>query len=717
MTTTAIITKLAELYAARDLALAAEYIAVDSETTGLKMNDEVVCLAFATDKDTAFCIPVKIWKDGELVVPWSVASYAKVLEVIDEILAHPKQLYHNAVFDARMFKYSFGVDVIDKVFCDTQLLHHTAIDENPPHGLKENAAKYLDPNAAAPQDDLKASAIANGGRWVAAQKDMYMGDWKLLAEYNCWDVIYTYRLFELWYPEIEKQGLQDLWNLEVMPLMKVTYEMNTTGIKVDLPYFEKLKVDMETRIEALEDEIYASAKDKIYQYEIGLLKDKLLLTKNSGPGKMLAKAGLPLEWNEATESVIYNWHLANKKLKRVFNIDSANDKAFLLYDVLELPVTAMTESGKRSTNREVIDRLIAEFEDTSDLLKLVKERGKELKMLSTYVETILETHEDGIIYPSFMQTGTTSGRFSCAGRSVNMMTLPREDTRIKAGFIPREGRAFIGADYASLEPRTFAEVSGAPGIKRIFSEGLDFYSTIAIDVLGLTGVSANPDDANYLGKVDKAKRQEFKAIVLAVPYGAEGGRISKLLKVDYEQGQALVDKYLKTYPELKNWMDRCVWDMKTKGYVSSRAGRRKRGQLIYDLYNKHSVKDFTKKGLLKFWSKSRKFQEQFPLDTGFFMECRNLLNVSRNHCIQSLAGSICNTAMIDMHRQFREQNLNANIISTIHDEVILECDATQVEACAKVLQSCMESNRITKDISVKMLADPVITTENLSKAK
>lgn len=718
MVKTAVLTKLTDVYKARDAALASEFIACDSETTGLSMTDEVVCLAIATSPTEAFCIPLKIWQNNELIIPWSKEVYPKVIEAIKEILAHPKQLYHNAAFDARMFKYSFDIEVIDKVYCDTQLLHHTAIDENPPHGLKENAAKYLNPNAANPQDDLKQSVLANGGKWNLGQKDMYMGDWKLLAEYNCWDVIYTYQLFNLWYPEIEKQGLQDLWNLEVMPLLKVTYEMNTTGIKVDIPYFEKLKDSMAIRIEALEDEIYASAKQPILAYEISLLKESIKLSKQSGAGKMLAAKGLPLEWNEHTELVIYDWYNTHKKQKRVFNLDSTDDKAFLLYDVLSLPVKAMTASGKRSTNKAIIDSLIEEYEDTSDLLKLIKERSKELKLLNTYVDPILETHEDGRIFPSFMQTGTTSGRFSCGGRSINLQTLPRDDKRIKAGFIPDEGCAFVAADYASLEPRTFAEVSEEPGIKRIFNEGLDFYSTIAIDVLGLEGVSANPDHENYLGKVDKAKRQEFKAIVLAVPYGAEGGRISQLLKIPYEEGKALVDKYLTTYPQLKRWMDRCGWDMKTKGYVISRAGRKKRGSLINELYTKYKVKDFSKRNLISFWNKHKSFQERFPGDgLSFYLECRNLLNVSKNHCIQSLAASTMNAASISLYQELKQQKMQTKVIAQIHDELVLIAPLQEAERSAKLLQEYMINNRITKNISVKMDTDPVITTVSLADAK
>lgn len=720
MANIAIITKLDALKQAKDAALASEYIAVDVETTGLSLKDRVVCIAFAPSSNDAFCVPIQIWQNNQLITPWSETVFPQVLQIIKDILQHPRQLYHNAAFDAKMIEASFGISVIDKVYCDTQLLHHTAIDENPPHGLKDNAAKYIDPEAANPQDDLKQSVLANGGKWIKASKDMYMGDWQLLATYNCWDVLYTYKLFELWFPEIEKRGLQDLWNLEVMPLLKVTYEMNTAGICINVDYFEKLKIDMETRIEALEDEIYASAKSSIYQYELSLLQESVKLSKASGAGKMLLAKGLPLEWNEITSHVIYQWYTQHKNLKKVFNLDSTDDKAFLLYEVLKLPITAYTASGKPSTNKAIIEALIEEHEDSSELLKLIKERSKELKLLNTYVIPILESHQNGKIYPSFIQTGTTSGRFSCGGSSINLQTLPRSDTRIKQGFIPEKGWAFVAADYSSLEPRVFAEVSEEPGIQSIFTDKLDFYSKIAIDVLGLEGVSADPTAENYLGTVDKEKRQFVKAFALAVPYGAEGGRIAQLLKLSWEEGKELVDKYLDAYPELAKWMDRCVWNMKTKGYVTSRAGRQKRGEVVHYLYTKYKLKDYSKRSLLQVYERlPESVRQKFGLKDGLslYLECRNTFNVSRNHCIQSFAASIMNAAMVELYEKIQLKQLPIKIISCVHDELILTCPIEHAEQAAKLLQSAMESNRLSKDMKVPLIAEPIISLTNMADAK
>lgn len=713
---TQLVTKLADLEAWVKAAMRCEFIALDTETDGIRRFSEVIGVSCALDSTSAFYVPIQIWDGEKLVVPWSELAYAEVERLLKELFKHPKIITHNGGFDAKVIHNTFGVQIIDNIFCDTQLLHHTVIDESPPHGLKDLAAKHISEDAANPQLDLKESVVANGGKWIKGQRDFYKGNWELLGHYACYDTLYTYRLFEMWYPEIDKQGLRELWDKEVMPLQKVAYEMNTTGIKVNIPYFEKLKVDMENTIEALADEIYAQAKDSIIEYEKGLLKDQLRISKQSAAGKALLKAGLPLEWNDETASFLHAWYKEHKGLKTIFNLESTDDKAFLLYNVLKLPIKAYTASGKPSTNKAIIDELIEEYEDSSELLKLIKARSSELKLLSTYVIPILESHEDGKIYPSFMQTGTTSGRFSCGGDSINLQTLPRSDTRIKQGFIPDEGHAFVAADYSSLEPRVFAEVSGEPGIQEIFTDGLDFYSKIAIDVLGLEGVSADPSAATYLGTVDKEKRQFVKAFALAVPYGAEGGRIAQLLKLSWEEGKELVDKYLGAYPELSKWMKRSVWDMKTKGYVTSRAGRKKRGPIVHELHTKYKVKDFSKRSMEQVFSR---LPEGYGIKDGLalYLECRNTFNVSRNHQIQSFAASICNTAMIVFAEKVKALGLRAKVMLQIHDEIVTTCPVEEVEIVKKLLQESMEHNRLTKDMKVPLIAEPVDTTVSLAEAK
>jgi DNA polymerase I-like protein with 3'-5' exonuclease and polymerase domains len=719
MRKTEVVTSSARLEELTELFWESPYLATDTETTGLKRFDEVVGISFSPNADYGIYIPIKIWNGQELVKPWKDEAGCYVFDWITMQLLKSKRLItHNGSFDAKVINTTFGIDVIDKIFCDTQLLHHT-LDSDPPHGLKPLAAKFISEDANASQDDLKASVIANGGSWNAENKEFYKGNWKLLGTYGAYDTIWTYALFEKFWAELNlpKNAKQlKLFQEEVMPLQASTYDMETYGIRVDVAKTEVLNAQMAQQIEVLEDEVYATMSDQLRSYELNKIFETTKMTKASALGKALIAANLePNPEDPRVQDIAYDLAIKRKETKRIFNLDAGDDKAFLIYDLMGIPCTEFTASGKRSTAKSTMDALAEANEDRSPVIKMIRQRSGEIKQKTTYVEAIQSDHIDGRIYSGFRQVGTTSGRYSSGGSSINMQTLPKNDTRIKSLFIPDPGWVFVAADYSSLEPRAFAAASGEPKLKKIFTDGLDFYSSIAIDVLGLKGVSANPEDSDYLGTVDKDKRQWVKAIALSIPYGAEAGRLSQLLKVDYQEAQIVVDKYLKAFPILKQWMDRCALEMKMNGYVDGISGRRKRGDIVKELYDK-GVRDFGKKNTEKVFNKIGP-REGIKDAIGLYLECRNLLNVSRNHKIQSLAASICNRAMIKFRESIKASDLNATIILQVHDELVATCPKEQAERVAAILKECMEHNAITAILDIPFIAEPIITDKSLAEAK
>jgi DNA polymerase I-like protein with 3'-5' exonuclease and polymerase domains len=701
--------------------LNADYLAVDTETTGLERTAKVVGVCLATSANTAYYIPITLYTpDRGLFSPWSEEALGYVRNVLNEAFTQSKRLLtHNGTFDAKVIYNTFGIQIMPYIFADTQLLHHTAISEERPHGLKALATIHISDEAANPQEDLKESVIANGGKWTKDQKDFYKGDWKLLGTYGAYDVIFTRRLFDKFYPELLKDArLVKLWNEEVMPLMQVTYDLNVNGLKVDVEYFTKLKQSMLDKVKTIEDEIYVQLSDKIADYELKKMLDSINITPRSEFGRFL-KANSLFPWVDNSEvhvKALKYWYSKYKNVTRMFNLDSPDDKAFLLYDVLKLPVKEITKSGKRATSKAILDSLAEQYEESSAVLKLLRERSKELKLLSTYVEPILETHIDGRIYPSFNQTGTTSGRYSCGGESLNMQTLPRDDTRIKSGFLPDEGEVFIGNDYQSLEPHIFAFISGENILKETMRKKLDFYSSIAINVLGLTGVSSDPKAENYLGKVDKEKRQFLKAIALSIPYGASAGRLAQMMQVDYEEAHDIYNKYLKAFPKLKQWMDKSDAQMKVNGYVESIVGRRKRNKTVHLLYKKYGVKDFSKQNCFRLINKYGEING-ITDGTALYLECRNALNVAKNHQIQSLSASVINAAAIAIRKELLEKNINAKIVLNVHDEMIFQCKQEDAEIVAEIMQRNMENNNVTALIDVPLKAEPVITDKSLAEAK
>lgn len=696
----------------------AEFLSCDTETTGLERFAEVIGISFSPNASFGIYIPIKVWNGSGLVCPWNTEAYITVVEWISSQLDRKRLLTHNGSYDAKVIQNTFGINIIENIFADTQLLHHT-LDSDPPHGLKPLAVKFISEEANASQEDLAASVLANGGKWNQSQKDFYKGDWKLLGTYGAYDTIWTYALFEKFWGELNKPENEKqlkLFNEEVMPLQARTFAMETFGIAIDVDRTTQINKEMSERIEALEDEVYASMAGPLREFEINKLKETLKISSASAIGKACKAAGITPNWEDpAFVDFTYDFVAKKSGQKRVFNLDAGDDKAFLIYDLMGIPCTEFTASGKRSTAKTTMQELAEQYEDRSPILKMIKDRGAEMKLQSTYIESMLNDHLDGRIYIGMRQTGTTSGRYSSGGSSINMQTLPRNDMRIKSLFVPDPGWSFVAADYSSLEPRAFAAASGEPKLKKIFTDGLDFYSSIAIDVLGLTGVSAHPDAPNYLGTVDKEKRQWVKGIALSIPYGAEGGRVSQLLGISYEEGKEVVEKYLRAFPVLKQWMDKCALEMKMKGYVDGISGRRKRGDIVKELYSK-GFKDFSKKGMEQAFKRLGP-REGIPDAISLYLEVRNLLNVARNHKIQSLAASITNTAMIKFDRLVKEQNLNAVIILQVHDELITTCPTEEAEQVAAILKESMEHNDITDLLDIPFIADPVITDKSLAEAK
>ena len=205
-----------------------------------------------------------------------------------------------------------------------------------------------------------------------------------------------------------------------------------------------------------------------------------------------------------------------KKIKRRyrFNIGSSDHLRWLFctqlgMDNAKLPQTekATKEEPKASMAAEVLEEfMLPKFTWVSTLMSWKKLQ----KMQSTYIKPVLVMNINGWLYVDWKQNGTVSGRFACSG-GYNLQTLPRVDdememleacekcdssdvtilqeieciadrkcnkcgyvkkdiarpSAIKKGFIAPPGYKIVNADYSSLEPRCFAEVSGEEALKDV----------------------------------------------------------------------------------------------------------------------------------------------------------------------------------------------------------------------------------------------------------
>jgi DNA polymerase I-like protein with 3'-5' exonuclease and polymerase domains len=82
---------------------------------------------------------------------------------------------------------------------------------------------------------------------------------------------------------------------------------------------------------------------------------------------------------------------------------------------------------------------------------------------------------------------------------------------------------------------------------------------------------------------------------------------------------------------------------------------------------------------------------------------KNCLNNAVNFQIQSLAASIVSCSSIVLARKFKQLNLNAKIIMSVHDEIVVECDKNETEIVSALMKQVMEN--IVK-LSVPLTTEP-----------
>lgn len=83
-----------------------------------------------------------------------------------------------------------------------------------------------------------------------------------------------------------------------------------------------------------------------------------------------------------------------------------------------------------------------------------------------------------------------------------------------------------------------------------------------------------------------------------------------------------------------------------------------------------------------------------------------------NFRIQSTGASIVNRAAIAVHNGCKEANISCNMVSQIHDELVLECSESDADMVKDLLQMAMETTTMLP--GVKLEAIPRIT-KNLAK--
>lgn len=331
-----------------------------------------------------------------------------------ELLEDPtvQKTMQNAKYDFLVLR-SVGVEMQGISF-DTMLASYVLDPGRRSHGLDVLALEFL--------DHLTTSYEEFCGRGKnAIPYDQVPID--CARDYACEDADVTWRLREVFEPQLETQHLTPLLQNIEIPLIRVLADMEWAGISIDSEWFRSLKERFAKERLRVEEEIFTEAGER-------------------------------------------------------FNINSNPKLREILFDRLELPVLKRTATGP-STDASVLRQLADEGHSLPVLLMEYRELSK---LESTYIDAlpVLVNPRTGRLHTSFNQTVAATGRLSSNEPNLQNIPIRRELGRdIRRGFIPRKGWLLLSADYSQIELRLLAHLSGDPAFVEAFRTGGDIHRQTA----------------------------------------------------------------------------------------------------------------------------------------------------------------------------------------------------------------------------------------------
>ncbi len=331
---------------------------------------------------------------------------------------------------------------------------------------------------------------------------------------------------------------------------------------------------------------------------------------------------------------------------KTFNINSSQQLGHILFEKLNLPTKKKTKKRTAySTDVEVLTELATQHE----LPALILRHRTLAKLKSTYTDALLKliSKTTDRVHTSYNQTVTATGRLSSS--DPNLQNIPIRDAEgraIRSAFIPKEGWTLISADYSQIELRILAHYSKDPILSRSFADEEDIHTRTAAEVFQLNPEMVSPE-----------LRHQAKAINFGIIYGMSAFGLSKALGISRGMAKTYIDNYFGRYRGVQRFIERTIAEC---GKTRRTSTLLRRIRLLPDINSSNS--------------NIRKFAERTAVNTP----------------IQGTAADLIKLAMIRVDAAISEKGLESEMLLTVHDELVFESPAHEVELTKKLVKEIME---------------------------
>jgi DNA polymerase I-like protein with 3'-5' exonuclease and polymerase domains len=482
-----------------------QYVAIDLETKDPNLKTRGSGSVIGQGEIIGIAVAVEGWsgyypighREGNM-------DRRKVLEWITKVCADDNtKIFHNAMYDVCWLK-SYGIK-INGFIIDTMVML-SLIDENR-RWYSLNSASYDYLGEVKSEQSLKEAAEAAG---VDAKSEMYKLPAMYVGSYAEKDAELTLELFRVLSREIQKQNLQNVFDLETN-LFPCLVDMRFKGVRVDVEKAHTLK-------------------QKLVSQEEELL---LQVKKETG-----------------VETQIW----AARSIAQVF-------------DKLSLPYSRTLKSNAPSFTKNFLK------EHQHPIVQKIAKAREINKAHTTFIDTILKHEHKGRIHadinPIKSDTGgTVTGRFSYSNPNLQQIPARNKDLgpMIRGLFIPEENCTWGCFDYSQQEPRLVVHYAATTEpicfnesvtkiVEKFKDDSVDFHQTVA-DMANISRSQAKTINLGLFYGMGKAKLQ------------AELGLNTK------QEAENLFNQYHDNVPFVRELMNRTSSFAQTSGSIGTLLGRK-----------------------------------------------------------------------------------------------------------------------------------------------
>lgn len=442
-------------------------------------------------------------------------------------------------------------------------------------------------------------------------------DLDLASIYGANDGIKTYKLYQFQSqflnPRHKREDFRQLYHVMAdieMPLQPVLIGMEMRGVEIRQDFVQELEIKYRAKLDELETQLYQ-------------MIDCLNHIIETYPELVELKKGNPI------------------------NLNSPKQMAILFYDVMKFPI--VDRKKPRGTGKEQRNLWQQEVKQPNKLkfLETYCEYKDVEKLLSGFLKKIPNAREPktNAVHTNFNPIGAKTGRFSSSHpiHKINLQQIPSKNKDIRKIFKARDGHVFVGSDFSQIEPRILASISQDESLIGAYNGGRDLYSTMASKIFKKPYEECLEFHPETGAKQDEGKklRTFCKSILLGIMYGRGAKSIGEQIGESEAVAQQIVDDFYKEFPKVRQLTRAVQYNAEVTGYVATLDGRKRR-------LPEMQIKDHTNS---KYVNATR--------------QCLNAI-------VQGTSADIMKKSMIEIANHPRFKEVEAQLLLTIHDEVIAE---------------------------------------------